>query len=58
MYRLPGSGGMPAGGGGYPDSGHYGLSASSGYQNQHHPPSGASPVPRVPPMYPNVPPYY
>ncbi|KAJ1400829.1 RNA-binding domain superfamily [Sesbania bispinosa] len=29
-------------------------------QNQHHPPAGASPVPRVPPgsMYPNVPPYY
>ncbi|KAK7405316.1 hypothetical protein VNO78_06534 [Psophocarpus tetragonolobus] len=63
LYRLQGSGGMggmPGGGGGYPDSGHYGLSASSGYQNQHHPPSGASPVPRVPPgsMYPNVPPYY
>ncbi|KAL1325511.1 hypothetical protein HN51_035580 [Arachis hypogaea] len=58
MYRLPGSGGMP--GAGYPESGHYSLSASSGYQNQHHPPAGASPVPRVPPgsMYPNVPPYY
>ncbi|XP_027355647.1 UBP1-associated protein 2C-like [Abrus precatorius] len=55
LYR-----GMPAGGGGYPESGHYSLSTSSGYQNQHHPPSGASPVPRVPPgsMYPNVPPYY
>nr|KYP59247.1 hypothetical protein KK1_014679 [Cajanus cajan] len=61
LYRFPGSGGMPGGGGGYPDSGgHYSLSASGGYQNQHHPPSGASPVPRVPPgsMYPNVPPYY
>ncbi|KAK7257167.1 hypothetical protein RIF29_30944 [Crotalaria pallida] len=55
LYRLPGSGGMP-GGGGYGETGHYSLSASSGYQNQHHPPSGASPVPRVP--YPNVPPYY
>ncbi|RDX81614.1 UBP1-associated protein 2C, partial [Mucuna pruriens] len=56
LYRLPGSAGMPAGAGGYPDGGHYGLSASTGYQNQHHPPSGASPVPRVPPgsMYPNV----
>lgn len=61
MYRLPGLGGMPGGGGGgYPESGPYNLSASTGYQNQHHPPSGASPVPRVPPgsMYPNVPPYY
>lgn len=60
LYRLPGSGAMPASGGGYPEGGHYGLSASAGYQNQHHPPSGASPVPRVPPgsMYPNVPPYY
>ncbi|TKY66442.1 UBP1-associated protein 2C [Spatholobus suberectus] len=62
LYRLPGSGGMPGGGGGggYPEGGHYSLSASSGYQNQHHPPSGASPVPRVPQgsMYPNVPPYY
>lgn len=55
MYRLSSSGGMQAGG--YPESGHY---SSSGYQNQHHPPAGASPVPRVPPssMYPNVPPYY
>ncbi|KAK7317813.1 hypothetical protein RJT34_02366 [Clitoria ternatea] len=61
LYRLPSSAGMPGGGGGgYPDSSHYSLSASSGYQNQHHPPTGASPVPRVPPgsMYPNVPPYY
>ncbi|CAL0333728.1 unnamed protein product [Lupinus luteus] len=58
LYRLPGSGGTP--GGGYGDGGHYSLSASSGYQNQHHPTSGASPAPRVPPgsMYPNVPPYY
>ncbi|KAL2326789.1 hypothetical protein Fmac_020216 [Flemingia macrophylla] len=60
LYRFPGSGGMPGGGGGYPDGGPYSLSASAGYQNQHHPPSGASPVPRVPPgsMYSNVPPYY
>ncbi|KAI4323000.1 hypothetical protein L6164_022644 [Bauhinia variegata] len=57
LYRLPTSAGMPAGG--YPESGHYGLS-SSGYPNQHHQPTGASPLPRVPPgpMYPNVPPYY
>lgn len=55
LYRLPSSGGMQAGG--YPDSGHYN---SSGYPNQHHPPAGASPVPRVQPgsMYSNVPPYY
>ncbi|CAL5196808.1 unnamed protein product [Lathyrus oleraceus] len=55
LYRLPSSGGMQAGG--YPDSGHY---SSSGYQNQHLPPAGASPVPRVQPgsMYPNGPPYY
>ncbi|XP_028755518.1 UBP1-associated protein 2C [Neltuma alba] len=56
LYRLPTSVGMPTGG--YQDSGPYGL--SSGYPNQHHQPTGASPVPRVPPgaMYPNVPPYY
>ncbi|XP_061339418.1 UBP1-associated protein 2C [Gastrolobium bilobum] len=59
LYRLPSSAGMPAPSG-YQESGHYSLSGSSGYQNQHHPPTGASPVPRVPPgsMYPNVPPYY
>ncbi|KAJ1415800.1 putative UBP1-associated protein 2C-like [Sesbania bispinosa] len=45
---LPSSGGMQAGG--YPGGGHYSLLASSGYQNQHHLPAGASsPVPRVPP---------
>ncbi|KAF7822648.1 UBP1-associated protein 2C [Senna tora] len=54
LYRLPTSVGMPAGG--YPDSGHYNLSSSAGYPNQHHQPAGASPLPRVPPgaMYPNV----
>ncbi|KAJ1417369.1 RNA-binding [Sesbania bispinosa] len=48
LYSLPSSGGMQAGG--YPGGGHYSLLASSGYQNQHHLPAGASsPVPRVPP---------
>ncbi|KAK9152982.1 hypothetical protein Sjap_000462 [Stephania japonica] len=57
LYRLPpGSGGMPSGG--YPESGHYGLSSS--FPGQHHQPSGTSPVPRVPPggMYQGMPPYY
>ncbi|EXC18502.1 Uncharacterized RNA-binding protein [Morus notabilis] len=51
-----GSGGMPTGG--YPESGHYGLSSSSAYPNPHHQQPGTSPIPRVPPggMYP--PPYY
>ncbi|KAL5564439.1 hypothetical protein UlMin_027603 [Ulmus minor] len=55
LYRLPPNSGGPAGG--YPESGHYGLS-SSAYPGQHHQQSGTSPVPRVPPggMYP--PPYY
>ena len=62
LYRMPpSSAGMPSGG--YPESGHYSLSsASSGYQSQHHQPTGTSPVPRVPPggagMYPNVPHYF
>ncbi|CAI8606913.1 unnamed protein product [Vicia faba] len=53
VYRLPSSGG-------YPDSGHYSSSGYQNHQNQHLPPSGASPVPRVQPgsMYPNGPPYY
>ncbi|XP_062096990.1 UBP1-associated protein 2C [Humulus lupulus] len=57
MYRLPpNSGGVPSGG--YPESGHYGLSSSSAYPGQHHQQSGTSPLPRGPPggMYP--PPYY
>ncbi|KAL0001452.1 hypothetical protein SO802_015233 [Lithocarpus litseifolius] len=62
LYRLPPTSvGIPSGG--YPESGHYSLSSSSGYQNQHHQPgTGTSPVPRVPPgagvMYPNVPHYF
>ncbi|KAI3939599.1 hypothetical protein MKX01_038554 [Papaver californicum] len=56
MYRLPpGSVGMPSGG--YPESGHYGLT-SSAFPGQHHQPSASSPVPRVPPLYHNLPPYY
>ncbi|XP_057414890.1 UBP1-associated protein 2C [Lotus japonicus] len=53
-YRS--SAGMQAGG--YPEGGHhYSLSGPGGYHNQqHHPPTGASPVPRVP--YPNAHPYY
>ncbi|KAF8413765.1 hypothetical protein HHK36_001758 [Tetracentron sinense] len=57
LYRLPPSSvGLPSGG--YPESGHYGL--SSAYLSQHHQPSGTSPVPRVPPsgMYQSMPPYY
>ncbi|XP_077251142.1 UBP1-associated protein 2C-like [Tasmannia lanceolata] len=57
LYRMPPSSvGMPTGG--YPESGHYGLS-SSAYQSQHHQ-AGSSPVPRVPAggMYQGMPPYY
>ncbi|XP_044473484.1 UBP1-associated protein 2C-like [Mangifera indica] len=58
LYRLPPSSvGMPSGG--YSEGGHYNLSStSSAYPSQHHQATGTSPVPRVPPMYPNVPPYY
>lgn len=59
LYRLPASSvGMPSGG--YPEGGHYNMSTSSGYPSQHHPATGTSPAPRVPPggMYPNMPPYY
>ncbi|XP_010060672.2 UBP1-associated protein 2C [Eucalyptus grandis] len=44
--------------GGYPEGGNYGLSSSSAYPSQTQPPTGTSPVPRVPQggIYP--PPYY
>ncbi|CAN8259319.1 unnamed protein product [Cochlearia groenlandica] len=56
-YRMPPNS-MP--GGGYSESGQYGLPSSAGYPGQHHPPVGNSPVPRVPHggMYPNGPPNY
>ncbi|VVA97676.1 unnamed protein product [Arabis nemorensis] len=55
-YRMPPSS-MP--GGGYLESGQYGLPSSPGYPGQHQA-VGTSPVPRVPQggMYPNGPPNY
>uniref|UniRef100_A0A1J3JCY4 UBP1-associated protein 2C n=1 Tax=Noccaea caerulescens TaxID=107243 RepID=A0A1J3JCY4_NOCCA len=56
-YRMPPSS-MP--GGGYPESGHYGISSSTVYPGQHHQAVGTSPVPRASlgGMYPNGPPNY
>ncbi|KAL6991198.1 hypothetical protein U1Q18_009316 [Sarracenia purpurea var. burkii] len=57
MNRLPPSSvGMPSGGGGYPESGNYGLS-SSAFPTQ---PNQPSLGPRVPPggSYQGMPPYY
>ncbi|XP_043689465.1 UBP1-associated protein 2C-like [Telopea speciosissima] len=56
LYRWPASSVLPSGN--YPESGHYGLT-SSAYPSQHHPHTGISPAPRVPPgaMYQSMPPY-
>ncbi|XP_058095641.1 UBP1-associated protein 2C-like [Magnolia sinica] len=59
LYRVPASStGMPSGG--YPESGHYGLSSSAAFQSQHNQQSGSSPAPRVPSggMYQGMHPYY
>ncbi|XP_062205216.1 UBP1-associated protein 2C-like [Phragmites australis] len=57
MYRMQqGAGGLPSGG--YGDGGNYPL-PGAGFRGQD-PQAGMSPGPvgRVPPMYPNVPPYF
>ncbi|XXG77500.1 hypothetical protein AAC387_Pa08g1644 [Persea americana] len=53
MYQLPQTSG------GYPEGGHFGLSASA-YESQNHPQAGPSLAPRAPSggMYQGMPPYY